>query len=298
MNGNLKELKNGLTVSIDWLSFTITDLSSVDDVISFLGYNRIDFDNMAHGGKGYKSMIRLSGYPISIMFDGNNDMGIHVDISGSAILEVIRSFSNTLAVNTPFGLGYEIDFNSTFLKELLSAVRKYGHITRLDLAVDDIGCRYFSTDDLVSLYSETRIVSKFRNLKNVVESELSGNKTGHTLYFGSRKSDMFLRVYDKQLEQNKKNVGSDIPVIIHPWVRWEMECKNKRANSVADLILSGHDLGEIIMGVLSNYIRIINLDNSNRSRCSMYSVWSSFLDGISGLKLYVLQSEKDRKSVV
>lgn len=293
MNGNLKELENGLIVSVDWLSFTITSLSSVDDVIAFLGYNRMDFDNMAHGGKGYKSMVRLNGYPVSIMFDGNDDMGIHVDISGSAISEVVRSFSGTLAVSTPFGPGYEIDFNSTFLRELLSSIRKHGHITRLDLAVDDIGSRYFTTDDLVSLYFETRIVSKFRNLKNVVESELSGNKTGHTLYFGSRRSDMFLRVYDKQLERNKKNASSDIPPIIFPWVRWEMECKNDRANAIADLILNGSGLGEITMGVLSNYMRIINLDNANRSRCTMHSVWHAFLDGISALKLYIPQTEKD-----
>ena len=293
MKGNLKELENGLIVSVDWLSFTITSLSDVDDVIAFLGYSRMDFDNMAHGGKGYKSMIRLNGYPVSIMFDGNDDMGIHVDISGSAISEVVRSFSGTLEVNTPFGPGYEIDFNSTFLRELLSSIRKHGHITRLDLAIDDIGSRYFTTDDLVSLYFETRIVSKFRNLKNVVESELSGNKTGHTLYFGSRRSDMFLRVYDKQLEQNKKNSNSDIPSVIFPWVRWEMECKNERANSIADLILSGLGLGEITMGVLSNYMRIINLDNANRSRCTMAPVWCAFLDGISALKLYVPQMEKD-----
>lgn len=301
MEGSYETLENNLNVSIDWLSFTITALSNIDEVISFLGYNRMDFDNMAHGGKGYKSMIRLNGYSVCILFDGNEDMGIHVDISGSAISEVLRSFSHTLKVDTPFGYAYDIDFSSTFLRELLVKIRCYGHITRLDLAIDDIGCKYFTTDDIVSLYFETRIISKFRNLKNVVESEVSGNKTGHTLYFGSRTSGIFLRIYDKQLEQNKKNSNSEIPPIFYSWVRWELECKGERANSVADFILSGVNLGELTMGILSNYMRIINLDNNNRSRCSVYDKWDSFLSNISSLKLYVPHDEKsmnDKKNWV
>lgn len=293
MDGDFKELKNGLFVSIDWLSFTITSIASVDNVLRLLGYNRYDFDTMPHGGKGYKSMIRLNGYPVSVMFDGNDNMGIHVDISGSAMSEVIRSFKATLSTVTPFGIGYDIDFDSTFLCELISVIRKHGHITRLDLAVDDIGSRYFTTDDLVSLYFEKKIVSKFRTLKNVEESELSGKKTGHTLYFGSRKSEVFLRVYDKQLEQNKKNKGSDIPPLCAPWVRWELECKGKKADSVASLILSGMDLGQIVVGVLSNYIRVINLDNDNRSRCTVNEVWQSFISGIEPLRLSVRAVEKD-----
>ena len=41
MDGNFKDLENGLKVSIDWLSFTITELSCVGDVLSLLGYSQI-----------------------------------------------------------------------------------------------------------------------------------------------------------------------------------------------------------------------------------------------------------------
>lgn len=293
MNGYLKELANGLTASVDWLSFTIKELNTVDDVLHLLGYERRDFDDMPHGGKGYKSMVKLTGYPVTVMFDGNDDMGIHVDVSGSAIAEIIRSFKSTLEISTPFGTGYDVDFDSTFLRELISSIRKYGHLTRLDLAVDDIGCRFFSTDDLASLYHEKKIVSKFRTLKNVVEYESPDSKTGHTLYFGSRQSDVFLRVYDKRLEQNKKRKSSDAPSITSPWVRWELECKGKKADAVANLILSGMDLGNIIVGSLGNYMRVIDLDNDNRSRCTVNSTWIAFLSGIEPLRLSLATVEKD-----
>lgn len=293
MEGNYEKLSNKLTVSIDWLSFTLTSVTDIDDVLEMLGYTRMDFDNMAHGGKGYKSMVKLSGYPIYIMYDGNPDMGIHVDVSGSAISELLRSFSTTLKISTPFGgYAYDKDIDSTFMMELLHRIRSIGQITRIDLAVDDIGCNYFDTDDIVYLYFEQQIVSKFRNMKNVVESEISGQKTGHTLYFGSRKSDIFLRIYDKRLEQNKKLNGSGLPLIDYPWIRWELELKGERATSVADMLLSGKPVGEITIGLLNNYVRIINLDNNNRSRCTTYPAWLMFIDGIKPLKLYVPHEDK------
>lgn len=299
MEGISKNLENGLKVSIDWLSFTITELSYVKDVLSLLGYSQEDFNEMPHGRYGYKSMLLLNGYSVSILYDGNSDMGIHVDISGTAILEVIRSFKSTLEMDTLFGIGYEIDFDSTFMREFLSAIDKLGHITRIDFAIDDIGAHYFTTDELYSLWRKNLIVTKFRKLRNVEETASNGIKTSHTVYFGSRESEMYLRVYDKQLEQNKKLTYSDSPLISTPWVRWEMECKGSRCYAVLKQFLDGSDLGYIAVGILSQYVRIINSDNSNRSRCTVNAKWLDFLHMIQSLKLYVPQKEKtmeDKKS--
>lgn len=197
MEGNSITLDNGLIVSVDWLSFTVMSTNDLVDVLDMLGYTTDDFARMPKGARGYRTMFRLNGYSLSVLCDGNPDMGIHVDVSGSAIGELIRSFSETLKINTPFGEGYDIDFDSTFMVALLERIRDNGHVTRIDVAIDDIGCNYFSTNDVCRLYENTQIVSKFRNMRNVVESEVSGRKTGHTVYFGSRTSDIFLRVYVK-----------------------------------------------------------------------------------------------------
>lgn len=288
MEGFSQTLNNGLTVSIDWLSFTIMSIPSLDKVLASLGYTIADFDDMPHGGKGYKSMIRLNGYAVNILYDGNDNMGIHVDVCGSAVHEVLRSFKTTLKESSPFGDSYCVDdFNTTYLCELLKMIRKNGQITRLDLAVDDIGCNYFSTDDVFSLFVQSRIVSKFRNIQNLA-SYSCGIKSGHTVSFGNRKSDIYMRVYDKQLERNQKSIAVD-----YPWVRWEVELKGGRANTVAVLLISGMPLGELCMSVFSNYIRIIHLDNENRSRCSVDETWQRFLDGMKPLKLYVAPVIRD-----
>lgn len=291
MEGNLITLDNGLIVSVDWLSFTVMSTADVVDVLDMFGYVMEDFTRMPRGARGYKTMFRLNGYSLSVLCDGNPDMGIHIDVAGSAIGELVRSFSETLKINTPFGEGYDIDFDSTFMKALLECIVDNGHVTRLDIAVDDIGCRYFSTDDVYALYSNTQIVTKTRNVRNFEDWDAPGRKSGHTVYFGSRTSDIFLRVYDKQMERNRKLVDSGSRIDT-PWTRWELELKNERAVNVVKLILSDLSLGVVAVGVLSHYIRMIELDDSNRSRCSIYPLWVDFINGISSLKITVPKFEK------
>ncbi|MGP8312571.1 replication initiation factor domain-containing protein [Enterocloster aldenensis] len=291
MEGNLITLDNGLVVSVDWLSFTVMSTADVVDVLDMFGYVMEDFTRMPRGARGYKTMFRLNGYSLSVLCDGNPGMGIHIDVAGSAIGELVRSFSETLKINTPFGEGYDIDFDGTFMKALLERIVDNGHVTRLDIAVDDIGCRYFSTDDVYSLYSNTQIVTKTRNVRNFEDWDAPGRKSGHTVYFGSRTSDIFLRVYDKQMERNRKLVDSGSRIDT-PWTRWELELKNERAVNVVKLILSDLSLGVVAVGVLSHYIRMIELDDSNRSRCSIYPLWADFINGISSLKITVPKFEK------
>ncbi|MBT9812909.1 replication initiation factor domain-containing protein, partial [Enterocloster citroniae] len=106
-----------------------------------------------------------------------------------------------------------------------------------------------------------------------------------------RTSDIFLRVYDKQLERNRKLSVSGTH-IDNPWVRWELELKNDRAVSVSKMLTSGIPLGVVAVGVLGHYMRMIELDDINRSRCTTYPVWVDFMDGISSLKITVPKYEK------
>lgn len=291
MEETLSFLNNGLTVSIDWIAFTVMKLNTVQDVVNFLGYETCNFTQMPKGGMGYKSMIKLDGYPVTILYDGKEDMGIHVSISGTAIPEVIKTYKKTLACDTPFGLGYEISLDSTVLIEFLSAIRKLGNLSRIDLAIDDMGCKYFTMDDVESALMEHRILSKFRNWRNLCERTLSGEKSGHTIYLGSRTSDIFLRVYDKMLERTKQADG-EISMTSFSWVRWELELKNERACQVADMLIDKKELGRVCVGILNNYMRIINLDDNNRSRCSIDSKWIEFIDTMERLRLYVRDEPK------
>lgn len=292
MEGNFKNLKNGLTVSVDWLSFTLFDVPTVQDVISFLGYDESDFAHCDRGAQGYFDKLRCSDCGLSILYNGNDNMGIHVDITGSAISAVINHFKHTLEIDTPFGQGYDMDFDSTFLRELLKSIRNLGgKISRLDLSVDDVGCHFFTVDEVADLHYKNRVVTKTRTFK-LIKSDRDMKDTGSTVYFGDRKSDIMLRVYDKQLEQKAKLQKAHDGVEVPPWVRWELELKSDRALSAVDSIIAGMDLGEIVVGILSHYIRFIELDDSNRSRCSIMDKWQTFIDGIKPLKLFVPVREK------
>lgn len=285
---NTEILRNGLQVCIDWLAFTITDSYSVNQVIEFLGFDITQFSQAPRGAMGYKSMYKLDGYPVSLLYDGNPGMGIHVNISGSAVNYCVAAYKDKLSSDNPFNdektmLVDELSY--TALSQFLKDILEIGHITRLDLAVDDMGSdQYFSCQDIHNYLINDQVVSKFRKWHTDIDYKMGGEIIGYTIYLGSRKSDVFLRIYDKRLEQNAKHPEE---ASVDPWTRWEFELKDKRADKAADMIIKGCSMGEIVIGVLANYVRVVELDNENRTRCSVLLQWQLFLDGIKSIRLYV-----------
>lgn len=290
---NTVVLSNKLEIKIDWLSFTFLDLKMPADLINMLGFFEKDFSLMPKGSNGYKSMLKLSGYPLYIMFDGNEDMGIFVSCSGGAIHALINAFSTTLEIVTPFDdIVINVnDFKNNVMIELLIFIKRFGHIARLDIAIDDIGCRFYKVQQVHNLLINKQCVSKFRNYQNLSKHSIStGDYFGHTIYMGSRSSNIMMRIYDKQMEMNSKL--PDDKKINFPWVRWEFELKDERANEVANLIISRKNLGLITLGILKNYIRFVNLDDENRSRCSLTKTWKKFLLDVEPLRLYIPVAKK------
>lgn len=288
MLGKDAKLKNGLVTSIDWIAFTSVLVADVKEMIEFLGYGQDDFLLLPKGANGYAKLHRLKSFPVSIMSEGNEGMGIHVVITGSAIGDVLQHFEASIKETTPFG-GDAVDlsdFSNTVMVEFLTQIRRIGWLTRLDLAVDDFGGEYFSVEALRELLNCQQVVSRFRRYRDVYESTLTGEATGHTLYLGSRQSEVMLRIYDKQLEQNQKSEKEE-DKITEPWVRWELELKNDRANIASDWLIQRKSLGEVVTEILNNYVRVIVVDDSNRSRCSSHPVWEKFINTIHRLSLYV-----------
>lgn len=293
MYGNSENLDNSLTASVDWIAFTSTLVPSVAEMISFLGYSASDFLLLSRGANGYKQMHRLESSPITILSDGNEDMGIHVVIGGSAIPDLLSHFKNTITLDTHFGDDAVClsDFDNSIMIEFLQQIKRIGWLTRFDLAVDDLGAHFFTVDDIRGFLDRQDVVSKFRTYRDVHEATFSNEATGRTIYFGSRQSEVMLRVYDKQLQQNQR-AASPEDMIVEPWVRWEIELKNDRANIAADFLIQRKKLGEIIMEILNNYVRLIVQDDSNRSRCSSHPLWEKFVGMVGKLRLYVESVDK------
>ncbi len=98
-----------------------------------------------------------------------------------------------------------------------------------------------------------------------------------TVQFGSKKSEMLLRIYDKAQERG----GLD-----YHWVRAELQLNRQRAAGFIAELLNGKSVGELYAGVLRNYLRFIHLDHSRRERCSVVGWWDNFLDGAEAVKIY------------
>ncbi len=283
-------LNNGLQVSIDYLAFTAMDYTNPYEVAKMLGFDVDRFTALDRGGMGYKSAIKLREFPVSIYYDGNDNMGVHVVISGSAMTEAMTVFKESLLTPGPFGEYYDKDFDSSFLSTWLSKIQSFAKFSRIDLAIDDVGSKYFTLDSLEEIFRSGSFVSKFRK-KQFISSYLNDDactKTGHTIYLGQRSSACFLRIYDKMLEQKYKH-GKDIGV---PWTRWELELKEERANHAVQQLINKDNLGSVCIGVLANSLRLIENNNANKSRCSVNAVWESFINDISPLSLYVAPPEK------
>lgn len=290
MNLNGEYLSNGLYASIDWLSFTTSYFEIPNDVIEFLGFTPSDFVEAPFGANGYKHMLRLSGSDLSILYDGRENMGIHVNISGSSIFKLLTAYRDKLAIETPFGeIAYEI-WGSVVMADFLKAVLSIGHLTRLDLAIDDFGCNFYSLSELAEKINNKEYVSLWRTHEFLIKKNVDSIE-GYTIYFGSRQSDIRLRIYDKKLEQSAQYESND-KKLVQEWTRWELQLRNDRATECARLLALDTSIGSVAVGILSYYLRFVYLDDLNRSRCTTENKWNEFIDSIGKLSLYLRPTEK------
>ena len=334
---------NSLECTIDWLSFTIFSVNTVEDALRIFGFRMTDFFEAPRGAMGYKKMLIANDSTIRVLSDGNDDMGIHIDVSGSSMAVLYEAFKSTLLQDGPFGAGVEVqDFNSDLgkyiLVQLLEKILEVGQISRMDIAIDDYK-PYFTLSQLDRIVQKRLYTSYWRTNRSVIERSTEAGITGYTVYMGRRDGDIMLRVYDKELEQKKQQEDYTGGA----WVRWELEMKDLYANnaaskliygvkalhqnkddwidlSIGDLVvgISKNDLyannsvsklvydtkitdriditvGDLVMGILKKYLRIIVLDDSNRSRCSTDKRWLAFLGECEKLRLYIPKDESDIK---
>ncbi len=256
-------------ILIDWITFTCRK-DSLSKVFELIGVDFKHFVKMDTGVRGYKQRYYFEG--ITVAYDGSSwfdnkgvshDMGIMVDICGKGC----RAFESYSSVSF-FGL----------INYLVCHADDY-NITRLDVAFDD----FVGVLDMQRLQHDVmahNYVSKFRSVK--IEFSRVDDIEGYTLYFGSPKSAIMFRIYDKKAEQK----------IITPddhWVRFEMQLRDDRASFFCDCLNNGVVIDELFFNVVNNYLRFVvpsDTDN-NRSRWATADYWFNFLDYYGIQSLYV-----------
>lgn len=247
---------------IDWFAFTVTHCEPYR-VVDMMGLKRGLFDELERGGMGYKKSLRYGN--ITIFYDGSENMGCHVEISGQGCRQ------------------YESGNHSWI--DLIALIQiENAKLTRLDIAIDTV-------DDSLRLSQinyalrRGRYRSQFTKTRQTTASDMTGDglkNHSQTRYFGSGTSRVMFRVYDKAAQMGLET----------PWLRFELQLRDDRANLAADAILNRQDLGHVATGIINQYIAFIKLDDSNKSRCTMLDWWANWLQHTDKLKITTQKAKK------
>ncbi|SOC37073.1 replication initiation factor domain-containing protein [Ureibacillus acetophenoni] len=266
-------LENGLRACVDWVEGTFKTVGTkqlITDILQ-MDFNKFYLDT---GRYGYRKSLRCGS--IAVYYDGNEDMGIHLEMRGRGCRE------------------YE-SYNIWSWKELFGVMLGHGaSFSRLDIAVDDFK-GFFKLKGIIKKIKGSELVSKF-NLSHIHQSyeTNTGLGQGLTIYYGSSKSDIHIRMYDKLSERinNNYNVPDDIDF----WNRTEVQLRNERAQSVAEMLATNEDgertIGKTVCGILKHYLRFtIKGKDKNRSRWKTARFWDKFLNGVDALSLSTIPIE-------
>ncbi len=277
LNRRMSQRRGAIETVIHWIGFTLKpgDPVSEKEVLQLLGMTELICCKSVSGRQGYRNAYFLKGTGITILTDGKSTMGIHVDVPGESIAALRNAICTRYQQTEETWLSY-------FLRLIIS---NDGAFTRIDLALDDLGGNHFTLDALHRYQQHRQIVCRFRS-SGWRTQEKSNQVVGSALTFGNRKGMVYVRIYDKQEEeQNNRNVETSIQ---HPekTVRWEFEFKKNRARSIAEqLIQADGNVSAVTQSQLKHYFRIIRRDNKNISRCTVLKRWKQFVADAEEMQL-------------
>jgi len=150
---------------------------------------------------------------------------------------------------------------------------EHGSVRRLDLAIDD-RAGLVTLGRIKAAEAAGAVVSRARSRPTFVGDVLQRPGEGWTLYYGSRKSEGLVRIYDKAAERGgeARNGGH--------WVRVELEAKGDYADSLAGAVLEGG--GEVVAAQILRRLRFCEplAGDSNPRRWPIADWWDRFLGGV------------------
>lgn len=239
-------------ILFDWLTFT-SHCDSPETIMTMLGLKDVSWQKMDKGRNGYRQRWFFEN--ISILYDGAENMGVCVDMSGTGC----RAFETYSKISWQE------------LMEILYYSSEDYNVTRLDMAFDD----HTGILDINELQDDTDshlYVSRSRQWKVEYGSQ------GTTIYHGSPRSNMYIRIYDKAAERNLENVH---------WIRVEMQMRDEIAFGFISGLIK-NPVGDQFRGVLHNYLRYV-VDpgtDENMSRWPMADYWAELINGIQRISCW------------
>ncbi|CUW20132.1 replication initiation factor domain-containing protein [Leuconostoc gasicomitatum] len=234
------DLAESIEIQFDWVSLTFPDLTSkqvINDVLSIqpdLFLERPTSQNF---------------YTREMAFAGEKNIYIQdfAPIKNPETQVVEQKFGTTLYLTGKGTRLFEkalLEQNMTW-HDFFAKARQYrGHLTRLDIAIND-KWGLLNMNDLVKAVQEKRFWSRSKSYA------IHGNvDDGWTVNFG--KSPFVIRAYDKHKEQASKGYDTDIQN------RVELELHGDRAEQVIDHWFEHDDLVGFIFDMLYTYFWFTN----------------------------------------
>jgi len=237
----------------DWLSFT-TKIHTVEQIKKIIGFAKLTFLEI-YGYYGYSKRITYEG--VSILYDGHSpNMGVLVEMSGQGC----RAYET-------LGTG---DWEPLFKLIICGKSENNMNITRLDIAYDD----HEGLFDIQKLYNDTEAGNYISRTRNYEVRK--GNK-GQTISHGSKKSSVYIRIYDKAKERGHTDNRH--------WIRLEIQLRDENALS---FIKNDIEIGSKFRGVVYSYLRYVtpNQADTNKRRWSDADYWQEFVQSSEKISIY------------
>ncbi len=272
-----------LTVSIDWLEFTILN-SQLHQVMKTMELKWDDFSKLSKGKFGYNNQIKWSDGSIFIMFTANDEevkestlinqkSGVHVMITGQGCRQ------------------YSVNHDLISLIKRLYSLPKV-NFSRIDLAIDDFESKIINYDRIHEAAIKGHFTSRWSKWDEINSRQTSDNHfLGRTMYFGSQVSEIFCRIYDKTLERKAKSDETEIP---KNWTRLEIVYRKERATKLVDFLINENmPIGYVLRGTLKHYLRfILPSADRNKARWRTTAWWEELLSSVDRLQLTIKKEAK------
>ncbi len=255
-----------LPVLVDWLRVTFpATLDALERAMMQFGPG-LEWIEMDRGGFFFERCLRRGH--VSIYFEGKvetNQGLVLVEVTGQGC----RQLESEGLLPVPCAANGFLGGWRGFLDELQELGCTF---PRVDFALDDTAGR-LDLDKIAECWRAKNCASRFQTMDERRKHRRDGDLVGHTLNFGDRTSQMFVRIYNKRLEQIMK--GEEVPYA--QWVRTEVEAKGKGAAAlVARFVTEG---AAVVVQALRHYLDFKEATgDSNRSRRPTCDWWGGFLD--------------------
>lgn len=252
------------SLSLDWLAGTFFNLLP-KELIQTIKIPESKFVEV-NGFFGYRKCLTFN--TIKILFDGTDEMGIHL-ILPSAALAYLDERSNIFNLFLKFTkLGFEV--------------------SRIDLALD-VFDNLMPT--IIRDIKDHNYRTKSRTIEKIDKIDTRTNKIiGQTLYIGSRSSEKMLRIYNKQQESK----------LDYKLTRFELELKGDKAKQTFEILISGKaQFSDLTKQMLRDHIKFIRPTNdSNKSRWPLAIYWAKITSTDKKLDLAMPKKPKSLDATI